>query len=417
MSVRFIIFALVALGSACSASEAPDASADFAAISDELAALSERIDELDASHQAAITSLQQEVQALSGGVDLTELEESVSQNLSSIQGLTGRVSVSESDIQALGDGLGGLEQQLASGVTQVEANGQAIASMDLRLTGLEGGSATLADGIDQLWDATDDLDADLASLSGSVDSLDGEITNLGDAFDDLDAVLEPLDYLSVDSSGDLVISGTNLQIVSGAGSTDDTATGLGNLIIGYNTQPSTLIAGSRDGAHNLIMGDHHTYTGYASIVAGYENTSSEAYASVLGGRDNRASGQGTVVVGGSDNIASSDDAVVLGGDANEASYLNTVVVGGFNNTATYTGAVVVGGFYNNAGGAYAAVLGGKYNDATGNSASVCGGYSNDASANYSAILGGMAGTTASWTYSSVTGGSGVSPSFTYDVAP
>jgi len=156
-------------------------------------------------------------------------------------------------------------------------------------------------------------------------------------------------------STDLTITGVNVHIVSGSGSTsDDTIgflgkpparkalTGLGNLIIGYN-EKGNLRGDTRTGSHNLILGDQNSYSSYGGFVAGFENTISGHYASVSGGQGNMASGHWASISGGCGNKASGADASVSGGNGNTASGLNASVSGGSDNTASGLIASVSGG--------------------------------------------------------------------------
>lgn len=158
----------------------------------------------------------------------------------------------------------------------------------------------------------------------------------------------------------LVISGTNLQVVDGSGSTAGPPNGLGNIVIGYN---EGTMGQDRTGSHNLVVGIEHDFTSFGGIVAGEHNTIAARAASVLGG---------------SDSIASGTYASVGGGFANEASGTNAVVAGGCENMATNT---------------YAAVSGGRLAIASGLWSSVTGGSTNKATAAYSSVSGGSALTT------------------------
>ena len=104
----------------------------------------------------------------------------------------------------------------------------------------------------------------------------------------------------------VTLSGYNLHVVSGSGSTSDgtadaygnptgqgTLTGLGNVIIGYNDLQGQGSNGPRDfrtGSHNLVLGDQNNYTSFGGLVAGSYNTISAPYATVTGGSFNTASG-------------------------------------------------------------------------------------------------------------------------------
>jgi len=174
----------------------------------------------------------------------------------------------------------------------------------------------------------------------------------------------------------------NLQVVNGEGQTNS-SNALGNVIIGYNEGTQT-----RTGSHYLIIGPYHSYTGYAGIVNGHNNTASAPYASVTGGSYNTASGNYASVPGGYSNTASGPDSSVSGG---------------YDNTASSAYASVAGGYSNTASGLYSSVTGGRSNSATGYVSSVSGGAGNQATNSYASACGGSQGT-ASGSYSSVTGG-------------
>ena len=160
------------------------------------------------------------------------------------------------------------------------------------------------------------------------------------------------------SGTDVTLTGYNLHIVNGLGSTG-TLNGRGNLIIGYNALGNTRDAGDvRRGSHNLILGDLNNYSSYGGLVAGFDNSISGFYASVSGGNRNTASGFIASVSGGSVNTASGQYASVSGGQ---------------DNTANNTFASVSGGVNNTAGSDYASVSGGVGNTASGEATSVSGG--------------------------------------------
>jgi hypothetical protein len=177
-------------------------------------------------------------------------------------------------------------------------------------------------------------------------------------------------------------TGANIHIVSGQHVTNDTLTGLGNLIIGYDEVPTVLPCGSplrpgdRGGSHNLVIGrgNRFTQTAFGGLVAGEVNTISNEGASVSGGSGNTASGiTASVSGGGALNTASGLNASVSGGALNTASAEDASVSGGFNNIASGNQASVDGGLNNKASGDHASVSGGINNPASGDHASVSGG--------------------------------------------
>ena len=167
-------------------------------------------------------------------------------------------------------------------------------------------------------------------------------------------------YMSADSGAKTTtFSGCNVMVQSGSGYTDDhdMLRGLGNLIIGYNSNSYSL---PHNGSHNLIVGDFQSYSGYGGIVAGYDNAISGAYASVVGGWANSASGMCSAILGGYRNSAQNLEATVSGGEFNISSGVSSSVVGGDNNVASGIEASVLGGYENNAAGWDSTISGGAF---------------------------------------------------------
>jgi hypothetical protein len=188
---------------------------------------------------------------------------------------------------------------------------------------------------------------------------------------------------------EVFITGANLHLVNGLGSTDcgpeddpipDCPNGLGNLIVGYN-EPRDPILGEtiRTGSHNVVVGQFHNFSRFGGIVVGNSNTISGDFAVVSGGQDNTASGLAAAVSGGAGNTASFLFSSVSGGQQNTASGERSWVSGGFGNTASGAFASVSGGSDNTASGVVAAVSGGFQNTASGFVAAVSGGRENMAS--------------------------------------
>jgi hypothetical protein len=202
---------------------------------------------------------------------------------------------------------------------------------------------------------------------------------------------------------DLVFSGFNVNIRSGAGSTDALPNGRGNLIVGYNEATN---GQTRDGSNNLVVGSEHEYRSYGGMLAGFHNSileSSEGYASVSGGEGNTASAQYSSVSGGVGNTAGAPGSSVSGGAGNTAIGSYASVSGGLSNTASGGYASVSGGLSNTAIGSCASVSGGEFNTASEQDSSVSGGSSNTASGDGSSVSGGSFNT-ADGQRTSVSGG-------------
>jgi hypothetical protein len=113
---------------------------------------------------------------------------------------------------------------------------------------------------------------------------------------------------------DIFITGANLHIVNGLGSTDcgedagepipDCPNGLGNLIVGYNEPRPPDAETIRTGSHNVVVGRQHNFSRFGGLVVGGFNEISGRFASVSGGSGNTASGDGSSVSGGQGNTAS-----------------------------------------------------------------------------------------------------------------
>ena len=162
-------------------------------------------------------------------------------------------------------------------------------------------------------------------------------------------------YISINDET-VLISGANLQVVSGEGSTDATVNGTGNIIIGYD-EASDLNSSYKSGSHNLVVGYGHTYSAFGGIVVGHHNSITGNYSSVSGGFNNIAVGDYSSVSGGGANTGSGDYSSVSGGGMNTASGYVSSVSGGTYNTAEGGYSSVSGGEYNNASGSYSSASG------------------------------------------------------------
>lgn len=321
--------------------------------------------QLDA-HQAAldeatgqIASLQEELAAVTGAVDLTELAAQVERN---------------------GAGVAQAEVAIAANAQAASDNGQAIAAnaqaIDDNLLSVADAAAAIAANAQ----AAADNGAAVSAAAGEVSALDGRLSSVEAGYltasdisglatqasvDAIEPGIPGLDsYLSVNTNNDRVIfTGANLHVRSGGGSTDATVNGLGNLVIGYNESNND----TRTGSHNLVVGPYHSFTSYGGIVGGYNNEVSGIHAGVLSGRENHAAGSHSALVSG------------LGGTVTGR---QSAVLAGAYATVTGERAAVVAGFTNLSAAAYAVAVGGAYAEASSGSSVVVGGYGETTSTNY-----------------------------------
>lgn len=153
-------------------------------------------------------------------------------------------------------------------------------------------------------DASVARDWEIQNAPGKViagDVNDAYVKSLENRIMELENTVRTLSALAEGVSRDqntLLLSGVNVQIVNGTGSTGDDVNGLGNLIVGYNKPREEADPSERNGSHNIIVGDEHTYTSYGGFVAGLSNSISGAYSTVSGGLRNVASGDYSAVSGG-----------------------------------------------------------------------------------------------------------------------
>lgn len=164
--------------------------------------------------------------------------------------------------------------------------------------------------------------------------------------------------------------GCNVHVRSGAGTTNATVNGVGNLIVGYNEAFGTL---DRSGSHNLIVGRSHAYSSWGGVVFGDMNRVTAPASSVTGGFCNVA-GPGSAPSCGAGGAPFAS--VVAAGISNNASGAGSSVTGGYWNAAAGDASSVAGGETNSASGFRASVFGGQWNRATGRTAVVSGGACN-----------------------------------------
>jgi hypothetical protein len=214
------------------------------------------------------------------------------------------------------------------------------------------------------------------------------------------AILSHVQYSESGVGGKPTIqfSGVNVQIVNGEGKTAS-VNGDGNLVIGYDENPGKH---EQTGSHSLILGEGQTFTSFAGLLAGIDNTISAPFASVSGGVDGRAQGYSSSVGGGFFNTASAEYASVSGGERNTASGPYSSVSGGYRNTA---------------GGFYSSIAGGQVNAAATEAASVSGGSENTAFGLHAAWIGGGGNNMVSNSYASVFGGHKLTASLEYEAIP
>ena len=149
------------------------------------------------------------------------------------------------------------------------------------------------------------------------------------------------------------LSGLNVRLDNGAGTTYGASNGFGNLILGYNesegghrdAEGNFMDGEVRVGSHNLVVGAGHTYGSNGSLLGGYNNS---------------LFGQGSAILSGQASLATGTWSAILGGLDNRATATNTCISGGHSNTASGDRASVSGGLLNISSGIATSILGGQY---------------------------------------------------------
>ena len=276
--------------------------------------------------------------------------------------------------------------------------------------------------IASLQNTVSTLQTDLAAANATVALLQTDsaanATNIGLLQTDVAAVqgnsVLALDGILTLNATTAQFSGVDVQIVNGTGTTDGATNGVGNLIVGYNTNttdPPICSLGEFDeqsacesgggswesvhksGSHNVVVGDWHNYSRHSGLVVGFDNNITGKMSSVTAGRENTARGEVSTVSGGLFNDASGFGASVSGGVLNEAIAPRAAIAGGRSNVASGLESSILGGDSNEASGGTSTVSGGSRNTAAGRTAHVAGG-------------GGITGNVAFGSHSTVLGGEG-----------
>ena len=157
-----------------------------------------------------------------------------------------------------------------------------VAALEARIAALESDNAALLTAAADATEAIADVEARIGALESSGGSSTAALSRLSEV-------------LAVDSGGDLFLDGVNLSIRSGAGATDATPNGKGNLILGYSESYG---AESRTGSHTLIVGPYHSWTAAWGIVAGEQNGLYADGGALIGGFGNTVTHANAVDAGG-----------------------------------------------------------------------------------------------------------------------
>jgi hypothetical protein len=110
-----------------------------------------------------------------------------------------------------------------------------------------------------------DVTGQVAALQAMVEALTSRVV----------ALEAKLAHVTVEGN-DITISGANLYVNDGSGTTDGPVNGLGNLVIGYNELRGS--GDDRTGSHNLVIGSRNNFSSYGGLVVGREASLSAPFA-------------------------------------------------------------------------------------------------------------------------------------------
>lgn len=199
------------------------------------------------------------------------------------------------------------------------------------------------------------------ALSKRIAKLENEVARLESKLNELTTspigrLNQHLAFIDTGNCVTVQLSGVNLQIVNGEGSTESKNC-KGNLIIGYNEPPPGGETPSRGGSHNLIMGTRHHYASYCGfingihnsitaggeycvILNGFESTANVKHVSICNGTGHQANGVYSTILSGFDNGGTGEKSVVLTGTNNRANGGSSVILNGGGETTSSGGQII-----------------------------------------------------------------------------
>jgi hypothetical protein len=152
-----------------------------------------------------------------------------------------------------------------------------------------------------------DVTAQIAALQAQIAALTTRVA----------ALESKLTHVTV-AGNDIVISGANLHVNSGAGATDAPANGLGNVIVGYNELRG--VGDDRTGSHNLTVGSRNNYSSHGGIVSGADGAATSPFSTAIrGDRISLAAGNAFALAAGTNMVLD------VGGDFSVTANANALV--------------------------------------------------------------------------------------------
>ena len=326
------------------------------------------LQEFDAAHDVRLNGTELELADLSSRLSAmqTDMETADASLEADILALQATDSTLSSSIEDSVSGLPALSDRISTVETNDEVQSSRLAVFDVTISEMESDIAANRSDVESVASRTTSTEAEIADIDDHVERAEQLLT-----------------YVSVNDTGDVTFTGTNVLIQNGSEETT-MANEKGNLIIGYNATSSGGL--ERTGSHNLIIGDGHSFTSTGGLITGDGNTLSGANSAIIAGSGHTVSGA------------------------------TASAISGANNTVLQTGAVAAGGQFNTLSGAWSAAIAGTLHDISGHYSAVLGGHTGTISGERGALVGGYLGQVTA-NQATVLGGHSVMATEAFGVAP
>lgn len=239
-----------------------------------------------AADEAVIQDLQTDVTVTKSKADKN------AQDINSLMGglpaVEARVAALEAALNSANGTIGQLQADLAAAIAQI---GQLQTDLNAEVSARQAADVALD---------TAHMSAD-ANLQAQIDVLSAvDVGALDNRVSDVEETLTCVTYDVV--AKDLIFVGCNVHVRDGTGLTQSSS-GLGNLIVGYNTDTTGLL--SRFGSHNVILGDEQSYTEFGQLLTQFVGTNQDMSVVVAGSLSESISNNRTTTVG-------SDSSLIVG---------------------------------------------------------------------------------------------------------
>ena len=270
---------------------ATDTQAAIEALTQRLAALEQDNQDLE----SRLSSLE--------SVGVQNLESRVAANETAVSDHESRLTTAEGTISNHSSQITSLQGSVSNNSSAINTNSSNISTNSSNISSLQSSVST----------NTSDISSNASSISSNTGAISTLQTSVGNNTSDISSLQTKTASMSattINGQSAVTFDGVNVHVRNGTGSTDGTVNGTGNLIVGYDESNSST---TKNGSHNIVLGERNSYTSYSGFVGGEDNTISAGGASVFTGTEGIADGANSAVIGGRLNETTSSTAVVVAG--------------------------------------------------------------------------------------------------------